>query len=119
MTRRLSRRSVAPARHALRHSTRCWRVRARCLPRSPASQRCCTWLMTWTGSSAAGPTAPHDVSRRRVCTMTESNAPAGSSTAELRARLHETLQRAVVGQQAVLDGLFISVLVGGHILLEG
>ncbi|TMB92654.1 MAG: MoxR family ATPase [Chloroflexi bacterium] len=51
--------------------------------------------------------------------MTESNTAAGSSTAGLRARLHETLQRAVVGQQAVLDGLFISVLVGGHILLEG
>src|SRR5260370_36118073 len=41
------------------------------------------------------------------------------TTAELRARLHETLGRAIVGQQQVLDGLFIAVIVGGHVLLEG
>jgi MoxR-like ATPase len=51
--------------------------------------------------------------------MTDANAPAISSTAELRTRLHDTLRRAIVGQQAVLDGLFIAVLVGGHVLLEG
>jgi MoxR-like ATPase len=42
-----------------------------------------------------------------------------TTTAQLRASLHETLGRAVVGQQQVIDGLFIAVLVGGHVLLEG
>jgi MoxR-like ATPase len=42
-----------------------------------------------------------------------------NTTAQLRASLHETLGRAVVGQQQVIDGLFIAVLVGGHVLLEG
>ena len=37
----------------------------------------------------------------------------------MRARLHDVLGRAVVGQQQVIDGLFIAVLVGGHVLLEG
>ena len=40
-------------------------------------------------------------------------------TAEMRARLHDVLGRAIVGQQQVIDGLFIAVLVGGHVLLEG
>jgi MoxR-like ATPase len=40
-------------------------------------------------------------------------------TAELRAALHETLGQAVVGQQQVVDGLFIAVLCRGHVLLEG
>jgi MoxR-like ATPase len=39
--------------------------------------------------------------------------------AEMRARLHDVLGRAIVGQQQVIDGLFIAVLVGGHVLLEG
>ena len=42
-----------------------------------------------------------------------------TQTAELRARLHDVLGRAIVGQQQVIDGLFIAVLVGGHVLLEG
>src|SRR6202171_5522587 len=39
--------------------------------------------------------------------------------AEMRARLHDVVGRAIVGQQQVIDGLFIAVLVGGHVLLEG
>ena len=39
--------------------------------------------------------------------------------AELRTTLHTTLQRAVVGQQHVLDGLLVALLTGGHVLLEG
>jgi MoxR-like ATPase len=39
--------------------------------------------------------------------------------AEIRSTLHESLQRAVVGQQHVLDGLLIALLTGGHVLLEG
>jgi MoxR-like ATPase len=42
-----------------------------------------------------------------------------TTTAQLRASLHETLGRAIVGQQQVIDGLYIGVLVGGHVLLEG
>ena len=33
--------------------------------------------------------------------------------------LHETMGRAVVGQLQVIDGLYIAVLCGGHVLLEG
>jgi MoxR-like ATPase len=39
--------------------------------------------------------------------------------AELRAALHATVGRAVVGQTHVVDALFIAVLVNGHVLLEG
>ncbi|HEY4869791.1 MAG TPA: MoxR family ATPase [Candidatus Dormibacteraeota bacterium] len=42
-----------------------------------------------------------------------------TQAAEMRARLHDVLGRAIVGQQQVIDGLFIAVLVGGHVLLEG
>jgi MoxR-like ATPase len=42
-----------------------------------------------------------------------------TTTARLRASLHETLGRAIVGQLQVIDGLYIAVLVGGHVLLEG
>ncbi len=41
------------------------------------------------------------------------------TAAELRNALQETIGRAVVGQQQVVDGLFLAVLVGGHVLLEG
>ncbi|HEV7678086.1 MAG TPA: MoxR family ATPase [Candidatus Dormibacteraeota bacterium] len=40
-------------------------------------------------------------------------------TVELRSALHGSLQRAVVGQQHVLDGLLVALLTGGHVLLEG
>ena len=39
--------------------------------------------------------------------------------AEIRTALHASLQRAVVGQQHVLDGLLVTLLTGGHVLLEG
>ncbi len=39
--------------------------------------------------------------------------------ADLRSTLHASLQRAVVGQQHVLDGLLVALLTGGHVLLEG
>ena len=39
--------------------------------------------------------------------------------AEIRTALHGSLQRAVVGQQQVLDGLLIALLTHGHVLLEG
>jgi MoxR-like ATPase len=42
-----------------------------------------------------------------------------SKATDLRAALHETLGRAIVGQQQVIDGLYIAVLVRGHVLLEG
>ena len=44
---------------------------------------------------------------------------APSRTAALRARLHDCLGRAIVGQQQVIDGMFIAMLAGGHVLLEG
>ena len=39
--------------------------------------------------------------------------------AEIRTALHGSLQRAVVGQQQVLDGLLVALLTHGHVLLEG
>jgi MoxR-like ATPase len=42
-----------------------------------------------------------------------------SRASDLRAALHASLGRAVVGQTHVLDGLLMSLLVGGHVLLEG
>ena len=42
-----------------------------------------------------------------------------SDAAALRLALHETMGRAVVGQLQVIDGLYIAVLCGGHVLLEG
>src|ERR1700738_2824338 len=42
-----------------------------------------------------------------------------TQAAEMRARLYDVLSRAIVGQQQVIDGLFIAVLCGGHVLLEG
>jgi MoxR-like ATPase len=41
------------------------------------------------------------------------------NTAELRAAVHDSIGRAVVGQQQVIDGLVIAILVRGHVLLEG
>jgi len=41
------------------------------------------------------------------------------SAAELRTQLHDVLGRAIVGQQQVLDGLYLSLLAHGHVLLEG
>jgi len=41
------------------------------------------------------------------------------TVAELRNAVQETIGRAVVGQERVIDGLFLAVLVGGHVLLEG
>ncbi len=38
---------------------------------------------------------------------------------ELRTALHDMLGKAIVGQQQVIDGLYIAVLAGGHVLLEG
>ncbi|HEV3123069.1 MAG TPA: AAA family ATPase [Candidatus Dormibacteraeota bacterium] len=38
---------------------------------------------------------------------------------DLRAALHGSVSRAIVGQSQVLDGLMLAQLVGGHVLLEG
>jgi MoxR-like ATPase len=40
-------------------------------------------------------------------------------TAELRSAFHDAVGRAVVGQRQTIDGLLLTVLVGGHALLEG
>ncbi|MBJ7609401.1 MAG: MoxR family ATPase [Candidatus Dormibacteraeota bacterium] len=42
-----------------------------------------------------------------------------TTTAELRAAFHSAVGRAVVGQRQALDGLLLTVLVGGHVLIEG
>ena len=42
-----------------------------------------------------------------------------STTAELRAAFHAAVGRAVVGQQQAIDGLLLTILVGGHVLIEG
>src|ERR1700726_3590777 len=47
------------------------------------------------------------------------NGDATTRAAQLRAALHDMLGRAVVGQLQVIDGLYIAVLTGGHVLLEG
>ncbi len=45
--------------------------------------------------------------------------PPMPAAADLRTSLQETIGRAVVGQQPVIDGLLLAVLTGGHVLLEG
>jgi MoxR-like ATPase len=54
-------------------------------------------------------------------TAVPAQAPANATgvTAALRARLHDVLARAVVGQTQVIDGMFIALLSRGHVLLEG
>jgi MoxR-like ATPase len=42
-----------------------------------------------------------------------------STTADLRAAFHGAVGRAVVGQQQAIDGLLLTILVGGHVLIEG
>ena len=42
-----------------------------------------------------------------------------TSAAGLRAALHDSIGRAVVGQRQAIDGLLLAVLTGGHVLLEG
>ena len=44
--------------------------------------------------------------------------PPMPAAATLRTSLQETIGRAVVGQQQVIDGLLLAVLTGGHVLLE-
>jgi len=39
--------------------------------------------------------------------------------AELLRRSHEEVSRVVVGQHAMIDGLFSGIIAGGHVLLEG
>ena len=42
-----------------------------------------------------------------------------STAADLRQAFHDAIGRAVVGQQQAVDGLLLTILVGGHVLLEG
>jgi MoxR-like ATPase len=42
-----------------------------------------------------------------------------TKTADLRRAFHDAVGRAVVGQQQTIDGLLLTILVGGHVLLEG
>jgi MoxR-like ATPase len=42
-----------------------------------------------------------------------------TTTADLRRAFHDAVGRAVVGQQQTIDGLLLTILVGGHVLLEG
>jgi len=41
------------------------------------------------------------------------------AAADLRSTVQQTIGRAVVGQQQVIDGLLLAVLCRGHVLLEG
>ncbi|HEX4754400.1 MAG TPA: MoxR family ATPase [Candidatus Dormibacteraeota bacterium] len=42
-----------------------------------------------------------------------------STTADLRDAFHGAVGRAVVGQRQAIDGLLLTILVGGHVLIEG
>ena len=42
-----------------------------------------------------------------------------STTAGLRDAFHGAVGRAVVGQRQAIDGLLLTILVGGHVLIEG
>ena len=42
-----------------------------------------------------------------------------SNAAELRQAFNAAVGRAVVGQQQAIDGLLLTILVGGHVLIEG
>ena len=38
---------------------------------------------------------------------------------DTRARLHHEVSKVVIGQSAILDGILMTAIVGGHVLLEG
>jgi MoxR-like ATPase len=42
-----------------------------------------------------------------------------TTTADLRDAFHGAVGRAVVGQRQAIDGLLLTILVGGHVLIEG
>ena len=42
-----------------------------------------------------------------------------TEAAELRTAIHTNLRKAIVGQEPIIDGLVLALLVGGHVLLEG
>jgi MoxR-like ATPase len=42
-----------------------------------------------------------------------------NTAADLREAFHVAVGRAVVGQQQAIDGLLLTILVGGHVLIEG
>lgn len=42
-----------------------------------------------------------------------------TKTAELHTTMRQALGKAIVGQESVLEGLFLALMVGGHVLLEG
>jgi len=42
-----------------------------------------------------------------------------TQAADLRTALHTNLRKAIVGQEPIIDGLVLALLVGGHVLLEG
>ena len=47
------------------------------------------------------------------------SASAGSGGRELARRIRDELHKRVVGQEAMIDGLLVGLLTGGHVLLEG
>src|SRR5437660_573434 len=80
-------------------------ITARRPPATPARRRC---------AASAGPRH-----RRIRARLGGGGGVTDVSAAELRTQLHEVLGRAIVGQQQVLDGLYLSLLAHGHVLLEG
>src|SRR5580700_10176037 len=83
----------------------------------PRKASCCGSPAMSTPASVCGPVRRLDDHVSEQGTM----RPVATQTdaAALRAALHETMGRAVVGQIQVIDGLYIAVLCGGHVLLEG
>src|SRR5580700_1904615 len=83
----------------------------------PRKASCCGSPAMSTPASASGVVLQLADHERGQGTM----PPVATQTdaAALRAALHETMGRAVVGQIQIIDGLYIAVLCGGHVLLEG
>src|SRR5437588_1874004 len=110
-------RALAPAWPMRRR--RCFGRLGRWPPPIPPRPRWWRWPAGSTRWSARwGPERRRRGSRGEARRATGRMAPV-TRAAELRTALHQTLRRVIVGQEAVLDGLLLALLVGGHVLLEG
>ena len=100
-----------------RGSLHCSPTLGRSQPGDPRRASCCASPATSTRANASGRVRRLD---DRVSAQGTMPAVAPRTTLPRCVRaLHETMGRAVVGQLQVIDGLYIAVLCGGHVLLEG
>ena len=61
---------------------------------------------------------PDDISTRRACPVNDFSHTMNSIGRDISA-LQDTLDRVIVGQEALIGDILIAVFAGGHVLLEG